>query len=63
MTKAKQPMTPPYFPAPLRAVFVAVLAGALAACASAPQPQMHRAVQPAGQQADAAAGSDIRREV
>ncbi|WP_447936407.1 type II secretion system secretin GspD [Thermomonas fusca] len=48
---------------PLRPLLVAALAGVLAGCASAPQPQMHRAAQAAGQQADAAPGADIRREV
>ena len=63
MRKAKQPMNRTSLRAPLRPVLVAVLAGALAGCASAPQPQMHRAPPPAGQQAEAAASADIRRDV
>lgn len=63
MTKAKQPMNRTFLRVPLRPLLVAALAGVLAGCASAPQPQMHRAAQAAGQQADAAPGADIRREV
>jgi general secretion pathway protein D len=52
---------------PLRVVLPAVLAGLLAACASAPQPQLHRAGQLAAPSADAASPADkgdgIRREV
>ena len=63
MTKAKQPMNRTFLRVPLRPLLVAALAGVLAGCASAPQPQMHRAAQAADQQADAAPGADIRREV
>ena len=63
MTKAKQPMNRTFLRVPLRPVLAAVLAGVLAGCASAPQPQMHRAAQPADQQVDATAGTGIRREV
>lgn len=52
---------------PLRVVLPAVLAGLLAACASAPQPHLHRAGQLAAPSADAASPADkgdgIRREV
>lgn len=54
-------------PTPLRVVLPALLAGLLAACASAPQAQMHRADRLSAHSADAALPADkgdgIRREV